>query len=150
MKEHIMRSSILIFSSIFLLMILLVHDTNAIHNLFSEMDVNHDGKVSLDEFSSNMAKSAFDSLDKNKDGFITPEEWSGEDVLDEKEKAPEIFRAIDKQARKRFTYPDFSNYAQKYSNIEEAFMVMDKNKDGILSPDEVTVRPLFRLFTIRY
>jgi len=131
-------------------MILSVHDTRATHNLFNEMDKNQDGKVSLDEFSQNMAKSAFDSLDKNKDGFITPTEWSGIDLLEEKEKAPEIFRAIDKQARKRITYPDFSNYAQKYSNIEEAFMVLDKNKDGILSPDEVTVRPLFRLFTVRY
>lgn len=145
-----MRSATLILSAVFLLMILSVHDTGATHNLFDEMDINHDGKVSLDEFSNNMAKSAFDRLDKNKDGFITPSEWSGENLLDEKEKAPEVFRAIDKQARKRFTYPDFSNYAEKYSNIEEAFMVMDKNKDGILSPDEVTVRPLFRLFTIRY
>ena len=150
MRGKIMRYAILMLSAGFLLMILSLHNANAMHNLFNEMDANHDGKVSLDEFSNNMAKSAFDGLDKNKDGFITPSEWSGEDLLDEKEKAPEVFRAIDKQARKRFTYPDFSNYAEKYSNIEEAFMVMDKNKDGILSPDEVTVRPLFRLFSVRY
>jgi hypothetical protein len=145
-----MRSAILILSTIFLQMVLLVHDASAMHNLFQEMDVNQDGKVSLEEFAHDMSKSAFDTLDKNKDGFITPLEWSGVDLLEEKEKAPEVFKAIDKKAHKRITYPDFSDYAQKYSNIEEAFMVMDKNKDGILSPDEVTVRPLFRLFTIRY
>jgi Ca2+-binding EF-hand superfamily protein len=114
------------------------------------MDVNRDGKVSLEEFAHDMEKSAFDRLDKNKDRFITPIEWSGVDLIEEKEKAQEVFKAIDKKASKRISYPDFSNYADKYSNIEEAFMVLDKNKDGILSPDEVTVRPLFRLITIRY
>jgi len=114
------------------------------------MDVNRDGKVSLEEFTANMERNAFDNLDKNKDGFITPEEWSGADFIEEKEKEREIYKAIDKNAKKRISFPEFSNYADKYSNIEEAFMIQDKNKDGGLSPDEITLRPLFRLITIRY
>jgi len=120
------------------------------HDLFNEMDLNQDGKVSLEEFSHDMENSAFNRLDKNKDGFITPKEWSAVDLIEEKEKAQEVFQAIDKKANKRITYPDFKNYADKYSNLEEAFMILDKNKDGSLSPDEVTLRPLFRLITIHY
>jgi len=29
-------------------------------------------------------------------------------------------------------------------------MTTDKNRDGSLSPDEVTVRPMFRLIKIRF
>lgn len=127
-----------------------VNLTEAIHNLFNEMDVNKDGKVSLEEFTANMERAAFDKLDKNKDGFITPDEWSGADFIEDKEKGREIFKAIDKKAKNRISYRDFSNYADKYSNIEDAFMIQDKNKDGSLSPDEITLRPLFRLITIHY
>lgn len=145
-----MKFTILILFSICFQIVFGITLTGAAHNLFNEMDINRDGKVSLDEFAHDMGKNAFDRLDKNKDGFITPTEWSGVDLIEEKEKVQEVFKAIDKNASKRISYPDFSNYADKYSNIEEAFMILDKNKDGSLSPDEVTVRPLFRLFTIRY
>ncbi|MBI5098731.1 MAG: EF-hand domain-containing protein [Nitrospirae bacterium] len=145
-----MKSMILKIFLIGSLIVLWVNLTGAVHNLFNEMDVNRDGKVSLEEFTHDMEKNAFYKLDKNKDGFITPEEWSRADFIEEKEKAHEVFKAIDRNANKRISFPNFSSYADKYSNIEEAFMILDKNKDGVLSPDEVTVRPLFRLITIRY
>jgi Ca2+-binding EF-hand superfamily protein len=145
-----MKYVILILLLICSLMFFGVSLTGAMHNLFNEMDVNRDGKVSLEEFSKNMERDAFNKLDKNKDGFITPEEWVGTDFIEDKEKGREIFRAMDKNAKKRISFLDFSNYADKYSNIEEAFMVQDKDKDGALSPDEITLRPLFRLITVRY
>ena len=145
-----MKPTILILLLICSLIVYWAGLTGAIHNLFNEMDINRDGKVSLEEFTHDMEKNAFNNLDKNKDGFITPEEWSRVDFVEEKGKAHEVFKAIDKNANKRITYPNFSNYAEKYSNIEEAFMLLDKDKDGSLSPDEVTVRPLFRLITVRY
>ena len=145
-----MKATILILCLVCFQIVLLVNYTSAMHDLFNEMDVNQDGKVSLEEFSHDMENSAFNRLDKNKDGFITPKEWSAVDLIEEKEKAQEVFQAIDKKANKRISYPDFKNYADKYSNLEEAFMILDKNKDGSLSPDEVTLRPLFRLITIHY
>ena len=145
-----MKATILILCLVCFQIVLLVTYTSAMHDLFNEMDVNQDGKVSLEEFSHDMENSAFNRLDKNKDGFITPIEWSAVDLIEEKEKAQEVFQAIDKKANKRISYPDFKNYADKYSNLEEAFMILDKNKDGSLSPDEVTLRPLFRLITIHY
>ena len=145
-----MKATILILCLACFQIVLLVTYTSAMHDLFNEMDLNQDGKVSLEEFSHDMENSAFNRLDKNKDGFITPKEWSAVDLIEEKEKAQEVFQAIDKKANKRISYPDFKNYADKYSNLEEAFMILDKNKDGSLSPDEVTLRPLFRLITIHY
>ena len=145
-----MKATTLILCLVCFQIVLLVNYTSAMHDLFNEMDLNQDGKVSLEEFAHDMEKSAFDRLDKNKDGFITPIEWSGTDLIEEKEKAQEVFQAIDKKANKRISYPDFTNYADKYSNLEEAFMILDKNKDGSLSPDEITLRPLFRLITIHY
>ena len=145
-----MKHIILKFAAPILLIALFPCISGAMHDLFKNMDADNDGKVSRQEFSRYMAKDSFDILDLNKDGILTPEEWKKMNFLAESDKKQEVFRHVDKNANKRITFPEFSNYAERYSNIEEAFMTMDKNKDGSLSPDEVTLRPLFRLITIRY
>lgn len=122
----------------------------AMHDLFKGMDENNDGFVSREEFTRDIAKNAFDELDTDKDGYVTPEEWNVMHFIEESDNKQEVFQAIDRESTKRISFPEFKDYADKYSNIEEAFMTMDKNKDGGLSPDEVTLRPLFRLITIRY
>src|SRR4030043_2006563 len=101
-----MKATILILCLVCFQIVLLVNYTSAMHDLFNEMDLNQDGKVSLEEFAHDMEKSAFNRLDKNKDGFITPIEWSSVDLIEEKEKAQEVFQAIDKKANKRISYPD--------------------------------------------
>jgi len=122
----------------------------AAHDLFKEMDADRNESVSRDEFTRVMEKDAFDRLDKNKDGILTSDEWGTVDYFEEREGPQEVFRHIDRDANKRISFPEFKDYAQKYSNIEEAFMTTDKNRDGSLSPDEVTVRPMFRLIKIRF
>ncbi|RJQ55885.1 MAG: hypothetical protein C4526_02610 [Nitrospiraceae bacterium] len=124
--------------------------TSAAHDLFRQMDADGDGRVSREEFTRDMQKDAFDRLDINNDGILTPEEWKKMGYIRKHDSRQEVFRHADKNANKRISLPEFSNYAEKYSNIEEAFMTLDKNMDGSLSPDEVTLRPLFRLITIRY
>lgn len=145
MKRTILKIAVLIS-----LIVLLPCITGAMHDLFTKMDEDKDGMISREEFTRDMVKEAFDRLDTNSDGILTMEEWRRVDFLGESDKPQEVFRHIDRKAGERITLPEFSNYAERYSNIEEAFMTMDKDRDGSLSPDEVTLRPIFRLITIRY
>jgi Ca2+-binding EF-hand superfamily protein len=145
MKHIILKIIALSFIAVFQAAI-----AGAVHDLFRTMDTDNSGSVSREEFSRYMEKDAFDRLDADKNGILTMDEWKKMDYLAEGDKQPEVFRHVDKNANKKISFPEFTNYADKYSNIEEAFMTMDKNKDGSLSPDEVTLRPLFRLITIRH
>ncbi|MBI5055993.1 MAG: EF-hand domain-containing protein [Nitrospirae bacterium] len=142
-----MRTSILTVIVISLLTVFWIETAGALHNLFKEMDKNQDGVIERGEFYEDIKKDTFNKTDTNKDEAISPEEWNTMEGIENKQ---EVFRSVDKNADKRISFPEFSNYADKYSNIIEAFMVMDKNKDGALAPDEVSVRPLFRWIIIRY
>ncbi len=145
-----MKSRILKLIMVSVLVVFWAGEAGAVHNLFKEMDTNHDSKVDREEFAKDMEMTAFDKLDADKDGFITREEWRKMDYIEDLGKSHEVFKYADRNADKRISFPEFSEYAKKYSNIEEAFMTLDKDKDDSLSFDEVTLRPLFRLFIIRY
>ncbi len=42
---------------------------------------------------------------------------------------------------------EFSDYSEKYSNIEGSFIILDSNKNSSLAIGEILHRPVFRLFT---
>lgn len=123
---------------------------NALHDLFKSIDLNNDGKVEKNEFSNDMKKTAFDRLDADKDTELTASEWEQLDYEVDMDMHRDVFKKMDKDKDKRISFFEFSDYADDHSNIERAFMTLDKDLDSALSPDEISVRPLFRMITIRF
>jgi len=125
-------------------------DSNAVHELFKSIDKNADGKINQEEFSEDMEEQAFERLDVNNNKNISMKEWESLDTIPDKKKHMELFERMDKDRDKRISFFEFSDYAERHSNVEEAFMGLDKDRNNSLSPDEMTVRPLFKMITIRF
>lgn len=130
--------------------VLPAHEVSAFDKLFRSIDENADGKIEKEEFSEDMKQSTFDKLDGDNDRSISDIEWADIDVVSDREKQRALFKKIDKDSDRRITFLEFSDYADEHSNIERAFMTLDKDKDGALSPDEISVRPLLRMITIKF
>lgn len=122
----------------------------AMHPIFERADTNKDGEVDREELEEYMKKDAFEKLDTDSDKKISEAEWSRADDVLEIEEYRGPFRDMDRNKNWKISYPEFSNYLDKYSNVEDAFMIMDKNKDNSLAPEEIDYVPSFRWFTIHY
>jgi Ca2+-binding EF-hand superfamily protein len=90
--------------------------------LIKMMDSNKDGKLSVKEVKGPL-KDDFSKIDTNKDGFITKAEL---------DKAPKPNGKGGKQQGQQQ-----SNSEKKEPNMEELIKMMDSNKDGKLSKEEV-------------
>jgi Ca2+-binding EF-hand superfamily protein len=122
----------------------------AMHPVFEKADKDGDGTVSREELKQYMKENAFEKLDQDQDKTITQSEWDRADDVIEAEEYKGVFDALDRDRNFKISLPEFSNYLEKYSNIDEAFMILDKNRDGSLAPDEVSSMPKFRLITIHF
>lgn len=122
----------------------------SVNSVFENIDVNKDDKITLEEFSEDIKDRAFDKINVDKDREVTEAEWLRIDNIAEGTKHAELFKEIDKNKDRRITFFEFSDYADRHSNIEEAFMVRDKDRDNSLSVDEISVLPIFRMITIRF
>ena len=136
--------------SMIIMSVSVVSKSYAVHELFKSIDENTDGKINQEEFSEDMKDNVFNKLDNNNNKAISKAEWMSIEGVLETEKHEELFKKIDKDKDKRITFFEFSNYADKHSNIEEAFIRLDKDENNSLSPDEITVRPFFKMITIKF
>ena len=145
------RRYVLVILSVFMMIALFsLPDGNAVHELFENMDENMDGEISRKEFKDNMERDAFEKLDTDDDQVIEEEEWTSLEHVSEWEVNIEFFERIDKDKDRRINFFEFSDYADRKSNLVEAFMGLDKDGSNSLSPDEITVRPLFKMLTIKF
>jgi len=145
------RRYVLVIVSVFIMIALFsLTDGNAVHDLFESMDENRDGEISQKEFKDNMERDAFEKLDTDKDQVIEEEEWTSLEHVSEWEGNIEFFEGIDKDKDRRINFFEFSDYAGSKSNLDEAFMGLDKDGSNSISPDEITTRPLFKMLTIKF
>jgi len=87
----------------------------------SYMDVNHDGRVTRDEWQG--ARAAFDRLDGNRDGVLSGTEVTGN------EPPPDLFTSVDSNRDEQITRDEW-----RWSR--SSFDARDRNRDGRLSRDE--------------
>jgi len=120
------------------------------HPIFEKADTNEDGKIDHEELGRYMKEDAFKKLDTDKDNKISGAEWSRADNVLKIEEYKGTFKMIDRDKNWEISYPEFSSYLDKYSNIKDAFMVLDKNKDNSLTSEEIDYVPSFRLITIQF
>jgi hypothetical protein len=124
--------------------------SHAVHELFKSIDENADGTINQEEFSKDMKDYVFNKLDNNNNKAISKAEWMGINNPLDAEQHEVLFQEIDKNKDKLITFFEFSDYAERHSNIEEAFIGLDRDGSNSLSPDEITIRPLFRMITIKF
>jgi len=120
------------------------------HPIFEKADTNKDGKIDHEELEKYMKEDAFEKLDTDRDKKISDAEWSRADNVLEIDEYKGTFKMMDRDKNWKISYPEFSNYIDKYSNIENAFMVLDKNEDSSLTPEEIDYVPSFKLITIQF
>jgi Neuraminidase (sialidase) len=125
-------------------------ETERANSVFQSIDSNKDGKIVHDEFVKDMKNNSFAKIDADNNGEIDWSEWNIIDSAPDKEKHEQLFKSMDKNGDGKISFTEFSDYAGSHSNIEESFMGVDKNRDNILTPDEITARPLFRMITIGF
>ena len=148
MKLH--KHFILIMLSIFIFIVFpVLHESNGAEGLFETIDVNNDDKVTLKEFRRDMKDHAFEKVDADHDRMIEEKEWNSLENISDRQRHAELFERMDKDKDRRISFFEFSDYADRKSNIDEAFMGLDKDGSNNLSPDEMSVRPHFKMITIK-
>jgi len=150
--EEQMKSTIRIIFGLLVIVFVsfMASESSALHEAFKDLDLNKDGKVDRNEFSESMKKAEFNKLDKDQSGEITSEELEGVYSGAELDRHNEEFKRMDKDKNKGITFFEFSDYADRNSNIEEAFIGLDKDRNNSLEPDEINVRPVLKWITIRF
>ena len=122
----------------------------AMHPIFEKADTNKDSKIDREELEKYMKEDAFEKLDTDRDKKISSEEWSKSDNVLGIDEYKGTFKRMDRDKNWKISYPEFSDYLDKYSNIEDSFMIMDKNEDSSLTPEEIDYVPSFKLITIQF
>lgn len=92
------------------------------------LDMNHDGKVSRQEFSSSKRSGGiqrFERLDKNRDGYIT------------KDDLRPVLQAMDADGDGKISRQEFIGVSRDKKRAAAIFKVMDVNQDGYITKDDL-------------
>ncbi len=103
-------------------------------SLYDTIDVNHDKKISVNEFTTHFFKESFFYLDKNGDGKIYKKEWS---ITETQNGASEMFHQLDRNNDGFITIQEFSQPLAKRKIVNNLFRTLDKNGDLVLEEEEL-------------
>jgi hypothetical protein len=99
---------------------------------FDRADLNHDGKLSLDELNIYIVNQVFDSRDANHDGKMTEQEWTGGDS-----QRLADFKKRDADGDGVVTKEEAIAYGRKHGLARKIMQEADKNHDGYLDRAEI-------------
>jgi len=99
---------------------------------FNDVDANHDGKVSREEFNDYFVTRIFNARDTNHDGKITWAEWNIQGANLDKS----TFTKRDANKDGVVTLEEAKAYGLKNGVYSKAFDEADTNKDGFVTPAE--------------
>jgi Ca2+-binding EF-hand superfamily protein len=124
----------------------------ALHSLFESMDQNENRMIDIREFTWDMKKYVFNRLDDNDNNIISRSEWDYIENIKDQKLHKDLYKGMDIDNDNLISYKEFSDYAEKHSNIKETFLSLDKNRDGVLLPDDLpdSARPPFQMVTIQF
>jgi Ca2+-binding EF-hand superfamily protein len=111
------------------------------------LDLNADGRVDETEMRTEIKRITFVSVDANGDGFIVVEEWV---AADQKEGAEKRFASIDTNKDGKIDQMELSDFIDQEFAQKRMMENMDVDRSGYLTSDEVSRKPSFNLFGIRF
>ena len=100
--------------------------------IFQQMDTNHDGKVSREEFNAGFADAMLTVYNLDKNGSLTPAQWN--DV--ERAGTRSTFKQLDANHDGKLSRAELSSGAARDAAVSTIFNRIDKDHDGVISAGE--------------
>ena len=101
--------------------------------LFQQMDANHDGKVSREEFSAGFADAMLTVYNLDPNGTITPAQWN---AVEHPGREGSSFQRLDVNHDGKLSRAEMSSGQERDAGVSSIFDRIDKNHDGFISPQE--------------
>jgi hypothetical protein len=102
---------------------------------FTELDLNHDHRLSLSELQDAVATGVFNTYDANRDGVITKAEWRKKDPAGD----GSFMRQRDLNRDGRLTRDEVSLYARRQGFCHDVLSQADRNGNGTIDAREAKI-----------
>jgi hypothetical protein len=101
--------------------------------IFQQIDVSKDGRISQEEFERFMTNSIFAEVDKDLDGKGNEADWKAANP----DASSRQFREVDTNRDRSVTLAETAAYYKKEGKMAALFSEMDTNRDRYLSKSEI-------------
>lgn len=102
--------------------------------IYSEADLNKDGRVTSKEFADHIIGVSFVVIDVNQDHRLDAQEWS---KTEKGAAGKKSFAALDKNKDGAIDFKEYCNDPAAREILVKIFLTVDPNDDGVLTKQEV-------------